>query len=230
MAHSVSYFCLQTVVDGIELIDLVVRLEQGIVVDRIKRQNPEFLTLIQVPAAHGCSDALRANSCTAKRIARIAAVLNQLLHQRGIRRVAIPLSIYVDAHGTDVGNVQHIVASQLSLHVQIPVVAGSIRKVRVKDYFAGGQRAVRYRRGGLLCRDDNRDTTSAESVVDRLHRKLGVTKLERRVSACIAENITEDPVMENTKSGSHGSSFRHARGPKTSRCAARCLCNPDDKG
>ena len=78
--HAVSDFGLQTMVDGVELVDLVIGLQQGIIVDGVKRQSTELLPNVEVSAADRRRYGLGADCGTAKGIARIAAVLHQLLN------------------------------------------------------------------------------------------------------------------------------------------------------
>src|SRR5579864_3171595 len=96
LAHSMREFGLQPMVDGVELSNLVERLEHRIVVDSIERKQANVAPIIQVQAGNVGG---RASKC----IARVAAKLNQRLHKRGIRRISIALPQYVYTHRSNVG-------------------------------------------------------------------------------------------------------------------------------
>src|ERR1700693_2922380 len=205
--HAVRELTLQPVIYGVELVDLVVGLEQRVIVNRIERQIVEALAWrraeVQAGTAHGGWSAAKSpiHTWECETVVRIATERHQLRHQIGIGRIAVPLRVYVYAHRPNIGDIDRIVARQLPLDIEGPVVACSIGKMCVENHDALRGCAVgnrrRRRKGGNLSGESA--PKGACGVVNCVEIKVGKLRLKRRIGTGIPKGISESAVMEDTK-------------------------------
>ena len=110
MAHAMRELALQSVIDGVECVDLVVGLKQRVVIHCVKRELAELEALIE----QGTADRFRG---AAVGIGRIATIRDQLGNQIWIGRISVPLAVNVHALRPYVGNIYNIVARQFPLNI-----------------------------------------------------------------------------------------------------------------
>src|SRR5437764_32398 len=100
--------------------------------------------------------------------------------------------------GCHVAKINYVVSRQLSLDINVPVIARGVTKMAVKQNWSE-RRPVRNdgRRRGVFHNSGYQFPTegTVESIVDRLKRKMLVILLKWRITSRIPEQIPEHTVM-----------------------------------
>ena len=112
------------------------------------------------------------------------------------RGISVDLAVDVMAFGTDVRDVDHVIAAQFSLNTKVPAVAAGIAEVRVEQY-RRERRAIRdNRRRHRLRNVGQRKCSAAEEVVDGFKREIYVVLFERRIPTCVPKEVPKDTIVE----------------------------------